>query len=136
MAFCISKNKLELASSILEAGSPAVGWKYNYFVSEQTLLHCAIQEGFEELAILMVEKHPECLKQMDFVSNITGKSPLIEAVDKGFSKLLKVLLQTIELDAAVINYKNPKSSKNSALSIATEDNNREIINLLLKAGAH
>jgi len=136
LAFCISKNKIEVATALLQAGSPATGWKLCSGIPEITLLHFAIQEGFEDLAILMIDSDENCLKGMSFQSFITGKNPLIEAVDKRFSKLVNKLLQSTPEKWLDVNYKNPKSYNQSALSIATEDNNTEIMKMLKIAGAY
>jgi ankyrin repeat protein len=127
LSYCIKPDKLPLAMALVENNCSCVGWDYDL---RCTLLHKAIQEGFEELALLMLNKDPACRGEAGYANKYDGKIALLAAVDKNYVRLVKLLL-TIE--GTPMNYKD--SYGRTALSIATENGSTEILRMLRNAGA-
>ena len=127
LSYCIKPDKLPLAKALVEKGCSCVGWDTDL---RCTLFHKAIQEGFEELALLMIEKDPKCRGEAGYTNKYDGKIPLLAAVDKNYIRLVKILL-TIE--GTPLDYKD--NSGKTALSIATENGYTEIVRMLRNAGA-
>lgn len=92
LSYCIKPDKLPLAKALVESGCSCVGWDLDL---RCTLLHKAIQEGFEELALLMLEKDPNCRGEAGYANKYDGEIPLLAAIDKNYVRLVQVLL-TIE----------------------------------------
>ena len=127
LSYCIKPDKLPLAKALVEKGCSCVGWDFDL---RCTLLHKAIQEGFEDLAMLMLEKDPACRGEAGYANKYDGKLPLLAAVDKNYIELVKILL-TIE--GTPLDHKD--SYGRTAMSIATENGSTEIIRILRNAGA-
>jgi ankyrin repeat protein len=128
LSYCIKPEKIPLAKALVEKGCSCVGWDLDL---RCTLLHKAIQEGFEELALLMLEKDPNCRGEAGYANKFDGKIPLLAAVDKNYIRIVRVLL-TVE--GTPLEYKD--SNGRTAISIATENGSTEIISMLRNAGAN